>query len=397
MEMRFESFDVEHREYGQVTWYIVNKTENAMTLIGAPMLDRVKFYNPGAHEEARYIRTDFSSSRKTNDPGTLYEVQNAPSAEELDNENAQRYNDIVEYGSNQWVVSDLRQCLNGSFFDGFPKEFRDKILPQKHDIVLSRTSVNRYTQGKTSGQNTSDNTFVYDEYCGNYRLTRSVVEDYIYLPSFEERDILQSFITSCERFNQPMNFWLLDAAYETSVPYLVKCLAVAIDCDGKIRVNYGNNNARYPLHVCPMCTITTCTNVGKKENVETLHWTNIDEERVARAKKVTISSVDEKAQSAECVGSKGERYLTTLNSCQCGDYIRKRAVCKHMIRLAMELGLLNEYGRTSEDQRDFEIRETKKKLAYWYGCYYLLKEPVVSDAEYNALKEKAKSEYGISI
>lgn len=393
-EMQYESFKVEHREYGQVTWYVVDKTETTLTLIGAPTLERVAFYNPIGHEEARYIRTDFSSSRKSNEPGTLYEVQNATSTSEQDNENARRYSDIVEYGSNQWVVSDLRKRLNESYFEGFPEAFRKQILPKKHDMVLSRTPVNKYTKGKTLGQYTSNKDFVYDEYCGNSRLTKCMVEDYIYLPSFEDREMLELFVNSCNEFGQSMNMWLIDAAYETSVPYLVKCVAVSVSAEGKIRVNYGDNNARYPLHVCPMCTIAI---QGKEQKKETLQWTDIDEERVERAKKVHVFSVNKETKSAECIGSKGERYNTTLNSCQCGDYIRRQAVCKHMIRLAMELGLLNSHGRTDEEQQAMDISEAKEKLAYWYGCYYLLNERVVSDAEYDALKEKVKKEYGIFI
>lgn len=40
-------------------------------------------------------------------------------------------------------------------------------------------------------------------------------------------------------------------------------------------------------------------------------------------------------------GSHG-RYETFLDSCPCGDFIRNKLPCKHIYRLAMELGLLNE-------------------------------------------------------
>lgn len=38
--------------------------------------------------------------------------------------------------------------------------------------------------------------------------------------------------------------------------------------------------------------------------------------------------------------SKRGRYETTLKNCSCGDFIRRQLPCKHMYRLAAELGLL---------------------------------------------------------
>lgn len=127
----------------------------------------------------------------------------------------------------------------------------------------------------------------------------------------------------------------------------------------------------------------------------TWKWTVNDEKRVERARKIKDISIDQEHRTMECVGSTGEVYHVSLESCTCMDFSRKKDACKHMIRLAMELGILNSAGYSAEQQRSMDLLEAKGKLAYWYGCYYLFNDPVVSDREYDALKQKLTSEYGI--
>lgn len=52
-------------------------------------------------------------------------------------------------------------------------------------------------------------------------------------------------------------------------------------------------------------------------------------------------SIDINAGAAEFIGSKGRNYYTSLDACQCRDFFVRQKPCKHMYRLAVELGLMN--------------------------------------------------------
>lgn len=62
--------------------------------------------------------------------------------------------------------------------------------------------------------------------------------------------------------------------------------------------------------------------------------------RAASAKKkdTTPASVDTETRSAVFPGSGKNPYVTTMHDCTCGDFFRRHLPCKHMYRLAMELG-----------------------------------------------------------
>ena len=63
-------------------------------------------------------------------------------------------------------------------------------------------------------------------------------------------------------------------------------------------------------------------------------------------------TVNREAQTAEIVGSSGEVYAVSLAECSCMDYYMKKSPCKHMYRLADELGVSNPFpavDRTVED------------------------------------------------
>ena len=52
-------------------------------------------------------------------------------------------------------------------------------------------------------------------------------------------------------------------------------------------------------------------------------------------------AVDAAAQTATVVGSGAEPYDVTLSGCTCSDFYNRGLPCKHMYRLAQELGLLD--------------------------------------------------------
>ena len=65
--------------------------------------------------------------------------------------------------------------------------------------------------------------------------------------------------------------------------------------------------------------------------------------RINTAKQIknkNIVSIDAQRQTAKISGSSGELYEVTLNHCTCFDFNAQRGPCKHIYKLAAELGLL---------------------------------------------------------
>jgi hypothetical protein len=63
--------------------------------------------------------------------------------------------------------------------------------------------------------------------------------------------------------------------------------------------------------------------------------------RLDRAQKITadaVISIDASTPSAEISGSEGWPYSVTMERCNCSDFERRQQPCKHMYRLALELG-----------------------------------------------------------
>lgn len=73
------------------------------------------------------------------------------------------------------------------------------------------------------------------------------------------------------------------------------------------------------------------------------HVTDFAKKRIKSAKsaKMTPIKIDTEDLYGYFQGSHG-RYETFLDLCPCGDFIRNRLPCKHIYRLAIELGLLDE-------------------------------------------------------
>lgn len=79
----------------------------------------------------------------------------------------------------------------------------------------------------------------------------------------------------------------------------------------------------------------------------------------------TPLSVDTIKKEGVFVGSHG-KYETTLKHCTCVDFNRRKLPCKHMYRLAMELGIIKEKSYSDYDGRvkfldSYEKNEQKKK------------------------------------
>lgn len=74
-----------------------------------------------------------------------------------------------------------------------------------------------------------------------------------------------------------------------------------------------------------------------------LHQNYEQIKRINSAKSISSSKItlNNEKETAIFVGSGSEPYVTTLNDCDCVDFIRRGLPCKHIYRLALELGYLN--------------------------------------------------------
>lgn len=83
--------------------------------------------------------------------------------------------------------------------------------------------------------------------------------------------------------------------------------------------------------------------IWKKAWSAETHETEYAQKRIKSAKsaKMTPIKIDTEDLYGYFQGSHG-RYETFLDNCPCGDFIRNRVPCKHIYRLAIELGLMEE-------------------------------------------------------
>ena len=123
-------------------------------------------------------------------------------------------------------------------------------------------------------------------------------------------------------------------------------------------------------------------------------WDSVksDAGMLKKAKEVKILSLkmDDNDLYATFQGEKGEEYTTTLDDCSCPQKSRFKPAqaCKHMVRLAMEVGVLDANGRTEQERFEDEVNDLETDLAKWAWYYYQLKKPLVTDAIYTASKRK---------
>ena len=120
---------------------------------------------------------------------------------------------------------------------------------------------------------------------------------------------------------------------------------------------------------------------------------SMDARRLDNAKKAKIVKISTRLDncSATFQGSSGAEYLTTLTSCTCKDFAinnKRKEPCKHIIRLAIEAGVINAYGNTPDQQRKSDFLRLRDELAYAYGNFYLFDDPMISDCEYDEKKRR---------
>ena len=106
------------------------------------------------------------------------------------------------------------------------------------------------------------------------------------------------------------------------------------------------------------------------------------EKRLASAQQSKTSplSVDKEHETGVFYGSGKEPYQTSLASCTCNDFVKRKKPCKHVFRLAMELGIIDtayKTGRSTGERNEAQIS---------FADSVALVEQL-SDAAQNAIKD----------
>lgn len=107
-----------------------------------------------------------------------------------------------------------------------------------------------------------------------------------------------------------------------------------------------------------------------KESYKAL-YEDVSRQRKAIDKKYQPLTLNRDNKTATFRGSNGETYITTLHKCSCADFHIMKAPCKHMFRLAHELGMYDLNKNTpvpnieqqdAIDEAEYLLHELKK---YW--------------------------------
>ena len=115
----------------------------------------------------------------------------------------------------------------------------------------------------------------------------------------------------------------------------------------------------------------------------TEHAADADEEKrlaSAQQSKTSPISIDKEHETGVFYGSGKDPYQTSLASCTCNDFVRRKKPCKHVFRLAMELGIIDAAYKTGRSTG--ERNEAQLSFA---DCLDLVEQ--LSDAAQNEIKE----------
>lgn len=105
----------------------------------------------------------------------------------------------------------------------------------------------------------------------------------------------------------------------------------------------------------------------------TEHPADADEEKrlaSAQQSKTSPLSVDKEHETGVFYGSGKEPYQTSLASCTCNDFVKRKKPCKHIFRLAMELGIIDAAYKTgrSTGERN-EARSALRTALPWWSSF----------------------------
>ena len=95
----------------------------------------------------------------------------------------------------------------------------------------------------------------------------------------------------------------------------------------------------------------------------------------ARKLKKDIVEIDREAKRIRIQGSAGKPYHSTLDKCDCMDFIKRNLPCKHIYCLAFELGEMDGLPVYRKGSGDFDA---KKEINKYKGLY--LRGEISADA-----------------
>lgn len=127
---------------------------------------------------------------------------------------------------------------------------------------------------------------------------------------------------------------------------------------------------------------------------ESIHKTPDQIKRFETAKKsvTTPSSIDKENQTGTFPSSGGKSYTTTLESCTCGDFLRRHLPCKHIYRLAIECNLIDakaSYGVNKNNQ--ISLKEAVSQIENLSDKEQLLLKKFLYENLYHNEKERVFS------
>jgi predicted nucleic acid-binding Zn finger protein len=96
-----------------------------------------------------------------------------------------------------------------------------------------------------------------------------------------------------------------------------------------------------------------------------------------------LDSCDCENESAVFIGSRNSTYNTTLNSCTCGDFLKRRLPCKHIYSLAITLGYAKDmliFNKEAMNNFNIEGEITRFRNFYMSGAISAEKFAKIAEA-----------------
>jgi predicted nucleic acid-binding Zn finger protein len=112
-------------------------------------------------------------------------------------------------------------------------------------------------------------------------------------------------------------------------------------------------------------------NFGKWDSI--IHDSHEQVKRICAAQKISSSKINLSSDFSNIIvhGSGSEPYVATLNDCTCSDFSFRRLPCKHIYRLAIEIGAISDlpqYNKKAAASFDVEAEIARYYAAYKSGA-----------------------------